>query len=143
MQDYPSSATLDELRVNRCLCWMYAFFWGSRACASLGRVPVHVLLFVFGCMRIALHLHAIWSALTSLQGSLRRLEVRLCGRSGVKPGQRAGVGCPAAAHREASVLLLLPPSDQPHECFSFSHSTKHQCLVSPPKQPCHSLLFPL
>lgn len=81
-----SSATTDELWINRCLCLVFKNYTSMHD----------------------------YSVLTSRRGSLCRLQVRLCGCIGVGPGQRPEQGR-ASAHREPSVhllLLLLPPSDQ-------------------------------
>lgn len=113
-----SRATSDKLLINRRLCWCLC---------------MHLCCCLFASVFVCMHTHytyiAFKSALTSPQGSPR-------GRGGVKPGHRPEWGAPSSTQRgQCAPLAPL------HLIFSFSHSTKHQCLVSLP-QP-RRLLFPL
>lgn len=120
--DYSHSATLDELWINRCWCWMHA-------------TPAYVCMCL--CSRckcvartcVCYTYMQVYSALMSLQVSpcsppgLTLWVQRSRARSG------AWAGHPAAAHRGATVLLLLPPSDQ-RTAWVLQFQPQHKTLVS-------------
>lgn len=120
--DYSHSATLDELWINRCWCWMHA-------------TPAYVCMCLCSCCqcvaRICMcytYMH-VYSALMSLRVSPcspwgQTLWVQ---RSRARSG--AWAGHPAAAHRGATVLLLLPPSDQ-RTAWVLQFQPQHKTLVS-------------
>lgn len=74
-------------------------------------------------------MHYTYMHVYSALMSLRSLQVRLCGGSGVEPGQRPEQGIQQQQHREASVLLLLPPSDQ-RTAWVLQFQPQHKTPVS-------------